>query len=309
MDIEQALRQIADEGTPLSYGGLASLSELDRAQVERVAQVWPGVGTERRRKVATRLVEMAESSPDLDFVDIFLALLIKDPDEEVREKAIGGLWEFEDWTVAPRLVELLRSDPSPRVRAAAALGLGKCALAALENKMPERERLRIRDALMETLENKGEPWEVRRRALEGVAAFNSPRVQEYIRLTYASGDPTLRASALFAMGRSGDTSWTQTLFKETRSRDPALRYEAVTALGVLGEGDAVPYVAAAVQDDDLQVAVAAVVALREIGGGEARRALQRALESDEAAVQDAAHDALEVLDALDDPLAFKADES
>ena len=42
-------------------------------------------------------------------------MCLKDQDEEVRGKAIEGLWEYEDRSIIAGLVQILRSDRSPEV--------------------------------------------------------------------------------------------------------------------------------------------------------------------------------------------------
>ena len=304
MTLERTLQQLADESAPLTYSSLAQLSDLGSEEVERFTQVWQGLSLSRRTKVIARLVELAEENAELDFNAVFKACL-EDPDEEVRERAVNGLWEFEDRSIVPCFIQLLQSDDAPRVRAAAATGLGKFAKLAQEGKLLQRDADRIRDALLEVLQETREPWEVRRRALEAVAPFNSPRIKEYIRWAYASNNLELQCSALFAMGRTGEPAWLGILLKELRSPSPALRYEAANALAELQEEEAVPHLIHLLQDDDLQVALAAVRALGEIGGPLARRALRRCLQAEEEALQEAAREALETMEAMEDPLSFR----
>ena len=59
-------------------------------------------------------------------------------DPEVREKAIEGLWEDEDRLLISTLCDLTKDDPSPKVRAAAAMALGKFAILAQDGKLLEK---------------------------------------------------------------------------------------------------------------------------------------------------------------------------
>jgi HEAT repeat protein len=254
--------------------------------------------------VVSRLVELAEENAELDFTGVFKACL-KDPDEEVREKAIEGLWEFEDRSLIPTLLELLKGDPSERVRASAATALGKFASLAQEGKLLSRDGERVLESLLEVLQSEEEPLEVRRRALEGVAPFNTPKVKDYIRWAYNSQELKLRCSAIFAMGRSGELSWLPFITKELKNPSPAIRYEAANACGELGNVEAVPHLIPLLQDDDWQVQVSAARALGEIGGPLAKKALKRCIKDADDILREAATEALENIEAMEDPLSFK----
>lgn len=304
MTLERCLQELADESKPLHHSALVDLSGLSEAEVAQFARVWEQIPVARRRKVVSRLVELAEENAELDFTGVFKACL-KDPDEEVREKAIEGLWEFEDRSLIPTLLELLKGDPLERVRASAATALGKFASLAQEGKLLSRDGERVLESLLEVLQSEEEPLEVRRRALEGVAPFNTPKVKDYIRWAYNSQELKLRCSAIFAMGRSGELSWLPFITKELKNPSPAIRYEAANACGELGNVEAVPHLIPLLQDDDWQVQVSAARALGEIGGPLAKKALKRCIKDADDILREAATEALENIEAMEDPLSFK----
>ncbi len=304
MSLERYLQDIADESKPLRYTCIGALSDLGKAEVDQFAQVWARLSTSRRRQLVERMVEMAETNVELDFKAI-LAICLKDPDEVVREKAISGLWESEDRSVMDTLVHLLKTDPSEKVRAASAGGLRKFAIMAQEGKLPAQEGERLKEALLSVARNRQEVVEVKRRSLEAVAPFNTLAVQELIRQAYNSTDLNLKASAIYAMGQTGEPQWLPLLAREMKSPSPVLRYEAVNACAELGQEEMVPHVIPLLNDDDLQVQLAAVRCLGALGGPLAVKALKRCIRSAEPAIQEAAQEALENIEALEDPLSFK----
>ena len=119
---------------------------------------------------------MAEDNAELDFSSIF-RLCFKDPDDVVRQKAITGLWEFEDRSLILSLIELLNSDSSGHVRASAASALGKFAALAQDGKILSKDGELVKACLIKALQDKKEWLEVRRRALEAAAPFNTPDVK------------------------------------------------------------------------------------------------------------------------------------
>ena len=303
MSLEKCLGQITDEDAPLRLPALVELSDLSSGDLERYARVWSKLASERKQKVMEGLVELAEDSSQLDFSSIF-KMCLKDPDEIVREKAVMGLWEFEDRSIIVFLVDILRCDNSGRVRESAATGLGKFASLAEEGKILSRDGDLVRERLMETLQNENESLDVKRRALEAVAPFNTPAIHEYIRWAYESDDNELQCSSLYAMGRTGESKWLGLLVKELQSVNPSIRYEAANACGELNDEDAAPHLIPLLQDDDLQVQLSVIGALGEIGGPLAKKGLRRCLETGDPVLEDATREALDNIQAMDDPLAF-----
>lgn len=304
MQLEKHLQELAEEDKPPRYATLAGMSDMSRFELDKFSRVWSNLSIERQRTIISRLVEMAEENVDLDFDPIF-QLCINNSDAAVREKAILGLWECEDRTIIGPLIDRLTKDTSPEVRSAAAVALGRFATLANEAKLPPVDGQRIKDALIGVLRNPQDPADVRRRALESVAPFNTLVVQELIRKSYDSNDLRIRASALFAMGKTGEMQWMRYLLRELRGQSPILRFEAANACGELGEESCVPYLIPLLEDDDLQVQLAAIRALGEIGGAMATRALRRCSHSEEQAIRDASTEALENLEGERSPLSFR----
>jgi HEAT repeat protein len=252
------------------------------------------------------MTELIEDNLDLDFASVFRACL-RDKDDQVRAKAARGLEDSDDRTIIRPLIDLLLKDDSLEVRASAAVSLGKFAAMAQDGKVLKRDGERIRVALMEVIDRDDESLETRRRAIESVASFNSPQVEQIIKEAYDDGNPELKQSAIYAMGQSSDSAWMPIVIQETQSSDPAIRYEAATACGNLGEEDTVPHVIALLNDDDSLVQLASVRALGAIGGSLSKRALQQCLLMGDEAIEEAAKNALEEIEFDDDPMGFSAE--
>ena len=306
MSLETSIQQISEPEVTLSFQTLIELSDLSPKELGTFARAWYKVPSERKGKVIGRLVELAEDNAEMDFNSIF-RMCLKDSDEVVRRKAISGLWEFEDRSLIQSLVELLSSDDSGDVRATAAIGLGKFASLAQDGKLLSKDGELVQGGLMETLQNQEEWLEVRRRALESVAAFNTSDINEYILWAYNSPDLSLKSSSIYAMGKTGENQWLGSLFKELQSPSPPIRYEAATACGQLDDEEATPHLIPLLQDDDFQVQLAAIDSLGEIGGTLAKRALTACLKRGDTILEDAARNALENLRTLEDPLGFQSE--
>ncbi len=252
------------------------------------------------------MVGLAEENPELDFCAVF-KMCLKDRDESVLEKAIEGLWESEDRSVIPSLLNILASDRSEDVRAASAVALGKFAILVQEGKLLQKDADLLRSNLMAILEDAEAPLEVRRRSLEAVAPFNTEDIKKYVSWAYDSDELKLKSSSIFAMGRTGETSWLPLLLKELQNKEPTVRYETANACGELGDEEVVPHLIALLQDDDYQVQMAGLAALGKIGGPLAKRALLQLVKEGDALLEEAAREALEGVEFLDDPMAFASD--
>ncbi len=306
MTLERTLSELSDEETAFRTAGLIPLSGLTPDDLAEFEATWTGLSPQRRCAVLTRLSELGEDNLELDFTPIFVRCLT-DRNDGVREQATRSLWECDDRAVIRPLIGLLDRDRSSSVRAAAAASLGRFAALAEEGKLLERDAERVQGALLTAIE-KDEEQEVVRRAIESAAPFRSGRVGRIIEEAYASGDPKLRRSAIYAMGRTSDARWLRTVLAEMESDDPWVRFEAATACGLLGDESAAPHLIGLLTDEDVQVRLAAVEALGATGGTLAKRALVRCAEAEEESLAEAGRIALESLELDENPLGLRFEE-
>jgi len=304
LSIEETIADLANSDKPLSRSGLTELSNLSSEGVEFLSRVWASIESKRRQQIICRLVELAEDNFELNFDSIFKNCL-KDQDAEVRSKAIEGLWESEEASLINPLINLLKYDSSEKVQVAAATVLGKFAMLAEDKKLRSCHTSKLEEALLSVISDKSKPIDVRRRALEAAAPLSLPQVKRAIMQAYQSHNPRLRASAVYAMGKSCNRSWLPMLLKELDNADAEIRYEAAGACGELGEEEAIPYLIELISDPDINVQLAAIQALCKIGGSEARECLEECRNNPSEVVQEAAEQALEELKAVEAPFSFE----
>ena len=303
MSLEECLDTIrSGEETPAN-SLLEHLSDLPSASMVQFALAWKTAKPDGKIPIMDSLIAMSQDRTELDFSAVFRRCL-RDEAEEVRQRAIEGLWEHEERRLIAPLCELLGQDPSPSVRAAAAAALGRFAELAQQGKLLRKDGPFIEECLLAALQNEMEDMTVRRRALESVAVLNSPKVEEFIRWAYANDDIAFKGSSLYAMGRTGEARWLERLVKETQNPSPILRFEAANACAQLEEEDAVPHLIPLMEDDDLQVQLSAIRAVGAIGGALAKKALRRCIKEGDPAVEDAARESLEMVDAMEDVYTF-----
>jgi HEAT repeat protein len=227
---------------------------------------------------------------------------LKDEDPRVRTSAIEGLWEVEDVRLIRPLVRALNEDASALVREAAAMSLGRFALRAELGQLQPRLADMIWESLWHAVNQLEEDVAVRRRALESLAYFDRPEVRAAIDRAYRDEDSAMRVSAVFAMGRSTDEEWSTQILDELANESAEMRYEAARACGELQLAGAVPRLSQMTADVDLEVKMAAVWSLGRIGGPEARRVLDICIEMGDEALIDAAREALDELDYMEEEI-------
>jgi HEAT repeat protein len=299
---EEQLAILADDDQSLNVRLLKAFSNLLPEQQYQFENAWNTFSVERRREVETAMVELAEEDVEQDYNLLFLFML-RDEDEEVRETAIEGLWEYEERDFLKELLRLVESDPSEKVREKATIGLSRFALLAELGKLPARWKTQVQDTLLALSANSSNPLNVRRRAVEGLGYFsNDERVQEFITRSYHSDDELIKASALVAMGRTVDKRWIPEIGKELSNESPALRYEAARAAGELGSLELVTPLIELTRDHDPEVRLASIWALGQVGGQEASRTLKALSNSESETVREAAKEALSEIAYSKNPL-------
>ena len=301
---EKAIHSLTDIDIPTG-AELTGLSNLTAADLLLFRSTWDNLETERRRQIIIRLVEFAEDNLEFNFDPVFKYCLT-DGDEEVRCLAIEGLWEDEETSLIEPLVNILEDDVSEKVQSAAAIALGKYALLAEYDKLRPEQSSRVRNALLDAIIDTDKSVEVRRRLLEAAAPLNLPEVKTALLEAYESDELGMKTSAIYAMGKNCDPSWLSILLQEMDNDDPEIRYEAAGACGELEEEDCVTGLIKLVNDDDdADVRLAAIRALGKIGSPVSKECLLLCLESNSEAIRDAAENALQMMDAADDPLSFR----
>ncbi len=302
-EIKKLVTGLARKDKLLINTELVELSNLTPEEMSVFKDCWKKIIPERKQQIVERLVELVEDNLVLNFDAIFRVCL-KDDFDEVRCKAIEGLWENEEVSLIDSLIDMLEQDGSEIVQAAAATALGKYTVLAELGKLREEYIPGLQEALLRAFKDREKGPEVNRRALEAIAAVSIPQVQDAIGEAYKSTLPGFKASAIYAMGKSCNNVWMPILVRELSSMDAEVRYEAAGACGEIEEEECVPYLIQTLDDSDMDVRMAAIQALGKIGNAQAKECLRQCLESDNDAIRQMAEQALQEIDLGEAPLTF-----
>ena len=203
-----------------------------------------------------------------------------------------------------KLLELLETDHSSRVRVAAATGLGRFTFLAAEGKLKQQESSCIQQALVKTVEATSLDTEIRRRALESLGCLADPQVTQLIKKSYESPEAPMKYSAIFAMGKNCELQWLPTITTELNSGDPAMKYEAICACKEIGDESTVIVIIPLLDDKDPQIQFSAIEALGAIGGELANKELLKRLEHGNPSIQAFIKQVLEENDFDSNPFSF-----
>jgi len=289
-EVVSMLQQAENEHVPaaLYYG----LSDMDTASMQVFEPIWSKLPAGYKRKIIGELAEASEVNFDFDY-EALGYLGLDDGDSSVRSSTIDLLWINESLNLLSRLIELAENDESAEVRARAASELGRFILLGEYEELPAAEAIRVQDVVINLLNDAAEDIEVRRRALEAISNSSLEFVAEAIEEAYESDEHLMRVSAVFAMGRSYDQRWTETVLRELRSDDPEIRYEAARAAGELEIEEAVVLLGQLAVVDDREIKQVAIWSLGEIGGSHAMQLLTALAEDAEEAEDEDLHEAIE----------------
>jgi HEAT repeat protein len=200
-----------------------------------------------------RLVESEDVFSDNQ--SIFLAYL-SDPDPEVRSLAIQGLWDYPDPDLIDPLMDIAQRDPDQPVRNRAITVLGRYVyegemadygfdwgeLEAVlrEDELPEESYQRVVAFLLDIARDQSAHLDARRLSVEALGFSSEPEIVELVEQAYHEPSMEMKASALFAMGRSGLERWDAYILANLDSPAPQVQLEAVRAAGELFLDEAAP---------------------------------------------------------------------
>ena len=298
---EQVMIELADEAQPFSPLHLRAFSDMNSASMQILKQSWEKVPVSRKISLLEDLEELMEADT-LVCCDGLAEFAMQDDHPGVRAQAIQLLWECEHPHLIKSFLSVLDNDQTEEVRAAAVAALGKFVLLG---ELEEISREKTDPVVVKLLEivRLQPAGLIQRKALESLGYSSDAGIPQLIKQAMQRDDPLWTASALFAMGRSLDERWENTVMDHLKHNDLGVQIEAVRASGELELTAAVDVLIELLDEDDLDVELLYQIywSLSKIGGKGVRERLERELHE---AVDE---DQMDVLDMALENLEFTED--
>ena len=220
--------------------------------------------------------------------------LMDDDSARVREEAIGALWYVADLQHMEPLMRRAEDDPSDEVRGRAVSVLGIYVYEGVVNMSEEEPRYQaVWRFLLDLANDPDESLFVRRMAIEALSFADDDEVNDLIEWAYEHASMEVRMSAIFAMGRSQQVRWHETILAEMDSEEFQLRQEAINAAGEARLAEATPRLRVLASHPNQEVRMAALWALSHTRGPGALETLELCLEGEDEEVRRVAREAIE----------------
>ena len=163
---QKLLDALLDAETPLNPRFLYRLSDLEGADLKKLAAVWPQIPLWRRQALMEDVEELSEADTLLSFVTL-CRLAASDEESSVRFLAVRTLWDYEETSLVSLFMDILQKDADAAVRSAAAGALGRFVYTGEVEEIPAAALRRIEDLLLRVLGGDDTP-QVRHSALEAL---------------------------------------------------------------------------------------------------------------------------------------------
>ena len=278
---DEIITALLDMNRPFPPVFLHRFSDLSPNDLQKVKTVWANVNPDRRAALLEDLEHLSEADHLLIF-DEMAKFALDDSDPRVRVTAVRLLFDCQDPKLAPKFMQILENDQNPAVQAAAATSLGQYIYLGEIEEISQNILHQVVEQLLDTLQSNQDKL-VRRRALESLGFSGRPEVKPLIITAYSSEDPEWLTSAVFAMGRSADQAFIQSVLEMLDHPDPEVQFEAVRAAGELeahpARGLLLELLESSAENEDLHMAV--IWSLSQIGGEGVREMLETLMEETE----------------------------
>lgn len=264
LSFQELIDALLDFDKPFPPRFLYLLSDLEKADLNKLAAIWDQLPTSRRQGLLEDLTELYERDYLLSYYDL-CRFTVKDEDPKVRLSTVKVLEQYDQNTLIPLFLDLLSNDNDEQVRAAAAHALGRYVYLGEIDEINKSTLREIEDKLLQTTTGE-EEFQIRREAIESLGYSSREEVQPLIEEAYNSEKKEWVSSALFAMARSANKRWRPQVMEKLESDFPIIRCEAARAAGDLEIQEAIPYLLDLLDDPDEDIRLASIWALSQIGG-------------------------------------------
>jgi len=278
---QNLIELLLDNNQPFPPRYLHIFSDMTRDDLEIIKSIWARIAVEKKINLLQDLEELLEADTLLSFDDL-ARFALSDEDPHIRCHAINLLWECEDSKLALQFGDMLKTDDSEIVRAAAAAALGKFVLMGELEEIPRKTADLTLDLLLK-MHKSEHSEEVQREIMKSLSYSGKEEIAAMIQAAYSSNKKAWKVAALEAMGRSADERWENEVFKMITNPDAEYQFEAIRAAGELEIKNARPILLDMLAENSAseEMRCQIIWSLSKIGGEDVRETLQELLENSE----------------------------
>ena len=314
MNSERTIKEILWDEEYIEDPDLLMLSGIGLREFEEVKSIWDLMNDESLVSILSRLKVLADTNISFDFSTVFKSMLLHES-EQIKLKAIDGLWENEDRSLIAVFTSFISKDESQSIRLASADCLEKFLERSRVVPYPKRHLNLLKSTLLKILsEEIDSPQLLRQRALEMIGYFDGEEINTLIKDAFFSDNIRVKSSSIRAMGISSNPIWLSLILSDLDDVYPSITVSSIEAVGMLGDGDYANWLMKYLSDEDVDIQIASVKSLGIIGNEVARGAILQFVdelqESDEELDDDllaAINVAIQAMDFDESPLDMQVD--
>ncbi len=235
-----------------------------------------------------------------------LNILIHDPDNEIKAKAILCLWDYPTTHFLNFLLDAAHDDLGKQVRENSIIVLGRFIFEGsmegydleLNNPIATEDITiddynKVKNTLLNIYKDNKRTVDDRRLALEALSFSSEDEIEELIKDAYNNKDKSFKQSAIFSMGRNGNIRWNDIILIELKNTDTDLQREAIKAAGEGKVDKAGPELLKLTYSDDPDIVKLSAWSLGQTGWEDAFNRLYELSESKDHEIQVIADEAIE----------------
>ena len=314
MNSERTIKEIRWDDDYIEDTDLSILSGIEILEFEEVKSVWDLMDDSSLVSILSRLKILADTNISFDYSTVFKSMLLHES-EEIRLKAIDGLWEHEDRSLIPVFTSFISKDNSQNVRLASANCLERFLDRSRSVPYPKRYLDSLKSTLLNILSGDTNVDEsLRYKALEMIGYFDGEEIDVLIKDAFFSENISVKSSAITAMGVTSNPIWLSLILSDLDDVYPTITISSIKSVGMLGDGEYSNWLMKYLSDEDVDIQIAAVQSLGILGNEIARGAILQFVdelhESDEDVDDDllsAINIAIQAMDFDEAPLDMQVD--
>jgi len=275
-DAIEELKTLGDSiPSPTVLMGLSYIKDSNQAIF---VDVWNKMDVPSRQILLQMLVDVNETHYEFDY-EFIGRIALNDTSSTVRRSAIELLSDYETGSLVTVLLKRLDIEQDIDVVAEIIRAFGRYIQKGEVNEFSQSHMQQACEYVDQLLKDENLDIRLKAPAIEALAHSHLYEMTPFIKQAYTQDTyPTLKLSAIVAMGNTCDEQWNAIILRELENDDVDIRIAATRATGMLELREAIPLIKQMLVEPNREQQEIAIEVLGEIGGDEALEILTAAAE-------------------------------